>query len=88
MCIYTVHCALVYYNVYVLYNPSLSLNTARGGLEVEQKTRFNAPKIKQLKVLDAKSAQNICKICPISCLSSSIMYIHVVTHRPFTVVPL
>jgi hypothetical protein len=32
---------------------------ARGGLEVEQKARFNAPKVKALKVLDAKAAQNI-----------------------------
>ena len=35
---------------------------ARGGLEVEQKARFTAPKIKELKVLDGKTAQNICKI--------------------------
>jgi hypothetical protein len=32
---------------------------ARGGLEVEQKPRFTAPKIKELKVLDGKTAQNI-----------------------------
>ena len=53
-------------------SPSLSLSLslsslhlfslARGGFEVEQKPRFTAPKIKELKVLDGKTAQNICNI--------------------------
>ena len=61
--------AEVYRDSSQLYTPAfspltlliISLPPARGGLEVEQKARFNAPKIKQLKVLDAKSAQNICE---------------------------
>ena len=55
---------------------SLSHPPARGGLEVEERPRFTAPKIKELKVIDGKTAQNICETHKIFTEYTSILHDH------------